>query len=335
MGRQRDRFTRNRGSRKTAGAWPAVALVAALATGCAGGDGQLASLDAAGGEGAETHAADPYEATNRELLESNLWTYDSMVEPSVEAYRWALPDVLRQGVSNVIDNLSEPRVFINDLLQGELERAAESLTRFAFNTTIGFGGLFDRASQMGIPPHDEDFGQTLAVHGVEPGPYLVLPLLGPSNPRDALAWVVDLALDPANYLLFPISFGANIVGTTVDRFARDPEQLATLRATSMDFYTTLRDAYLQNRAYEIANGAVDQGPEADPFDELEDNSQDEKTGRDPLEDDLDRLLGEELSLSRALFDEAGFYPASGYPRSTPLAAPPMSRGRSGFNLTGY
>ena len=154
---------------------------------------------------------------------------------------------------------------MNGLLQGEWERAAESLTRFAFNTTIGFGGLFDRASEMGLPTHDEDFGQTLAVHGIEPGPYLVLPLFGPSNPRDGVGRVVDMALDPANYLLFPIALGANLVGSTLDRFGRDPAQLETARAQSLDFYVTLRDAYLQNRAYEVANGAVVPNALTDPL----------------------------------------------------------------------
>ncbi len=237
-----------------------------LLAGCAGSAGperggpqpalQSASLEEEllGGS-AEGVAEDPFEDLNRALLDNNLWTYDNLVEPVVRAYRWAVPEALRLGVSNVIDNLAQPRIFVNDLLQGEWQRAADSFARFAFNSTIGFGGLFDRASEMRIPRHDEDFGQTLAVYGVEAGPYMVLPLLGPSTPRDALGRLVDMALDPANYLPTAAAALVNLSGSTVDRFARDPERLAKLRESSIDFYSTLRGAYLQNRSFEIGNGA--------------------------------------------------------------------------------
>ena len=235
----------------------AVALAAALG-GCADGGRQVA--DGGGDENLERplygqDPSDPYEAINRATLERNLALYDGVIEPGVRAYRWTLPAVLRQGLSNVLDNLATPRIFINDLLQGEFERAAVSFGRLAFNTTIGFGGLFDRASQMGLEKHDEDFGQTLAVYGVGGDPYLMLPLFGPSNPRDAVGRVVDMALDPANYLLFPVSLGVNLTASTLDRFARDPERVEALRRDSFDFYATLRDAYNQNRAYLVRNGA--------------------------------------------------------------------------------
>ena len=243
---------------------------------------------------------DPYEATNRDLLDNNLWTYDNIVAPVVEAYRWALPEVLRAGISNAIDNLAQPRIFVNGLLQGEWQRAADSFARFAFNSTIGFAGLFDRASQMNIPRHDEDFGQTLAVYGVESGPYLVLPLLGPSTPRDALGRLVDMALDPANY--FPITAAAllNLSGSTVDRFSRNPERLAELRATSLDFYTTLRGAYLQNRAFEIGNGAeqIDTAATRDAWAEA--------LGDDFEEAEVEPSSGDPApTLSRSVFPLAG------------------------------
>ena len=271
-----------------------------LLAGCASAPGpQSASLEQELLGGAPD---DPFEETNRALLDNNLWTYDQVVEPVVRAYRWALPDAVRQGVSNVLDNLSQPRIFVNDLLQGEWERAADSFARFAFNSTIGFAGLFDRASQMNIPRHDEDFGQTLAVYGVESGPYLVLPLLGPSTPRDVIGRLVDMALDPANYLPIPAAFVANLGGSTVDRFARDPDRLAELREQSLDFYTTLRGAYLQNRSYEIGNGqlAEDDAATEDAWAEALSESFDENS--------LEPSAGETTPqpLSRSAFPLAGF-----------------------------
>lgn len=243
---------------------------------------------------------DPYEDTNRDMLDRNLWTYDQIVEPVVRAYRWALPEAVRNGLSNAIDNLSQPRIFVNDLLQGEWERAADSFARFAFNTTIGFVGLFDRASQMGIPRHDEDFGQTLAVYGVEPGPYLVLPLLGPSTPRDAIGRLVDMALDPANYFPITAAAAANLTGSTVDRFSRDPERLAEIRETSLDFYATLRGAYLQNRSFEIGNGteAPETAENADAWAEA--------LSEDFEEADIEPSAGDTtMPLSRSAFPLAG------------------------------
>ena len=244
----------------------ALSICGALA-GCADGGRQLA--DAGSDENVEppvtdAYPGDPYEEINRATLDRNLAVYDGFVEPVVRAYRWAVPEFVRIGLSNVLDNLATPRVFINDMLQGEFARASDSFGRLAVNTTLGLGGLFDPATLMGIEKHDEDFGQTLAVYGVEGDPYLVLPLFGPSNPRDAVGRVVGMAFDPANYLLFPVSLAVNMTASTVDRFARDPESIEALRRDSFDFYATLRDAYTQNRAYLVRNGAPD---DDDPFEE--------------------------------------------------------------------
>ena len=254
----------------------AVALFGALA-GCAEGGRQMA--DAGNDENfappvTDAYPGDPYEDINRATLDRNLAVYDGVIEPVVRAYRWAVPEFVRIGLSNVLDNLATPRIFINDMLQGEFARASASFGRLAVNTTLGLGGLFDPASEMGIEKHDEDFGQTLAVYGVEGDPYLVLPLFGPSNPRDAVGRVVDMALDPANYLLFPVSLAVNMTASTVDRFARDPERIEALRRDSFDFYATLRDAYSQNRAYLVRNGAPE---EEDPLEEWLSDDFDEDT----------------------------------------------------------
>ena len=110
-----------------------------------------------------------------------------------------MPDFARDGVHNFLANLDSPVTFANDVLQGEVRRAGETLVRAGFNTTAGLGGLIDVADAIGIPPHTEDFGQTMAVWGFSEGPYLVLPLLGPSNPRDAVGRGVDVFFDPLTY----------------------------------------------------------------------------------------------------------------------------------------
>jgi phospholipid-binding lipoprotein MlaA len=130
-------------------------------------------------------ANDPYEPFNREALKRNAKIDTYIVIPTVEAYFSLVPEDGRRGVHNFLGNLALPTIFLNDMMQGEVSRAGKSMWRLTVNSTVGLGGFLDPASKMGIPGHGEDFGQTLAVWGVGEGPYLILPLLGPSNPRGA------------------------------------------------------------------------------------------------------------------------------------------------------
>ncbi|MFK7915155.1 MAG: VacJ family lipoprotein [Pseudomonadales bacterium] len=143
---------------------------------------------------------DPWNGINRAIYRFNAATDDVLLNPLVKGYRRITPEFARQGVTNFFDNFDDIRTFINQGLQARPKRAGETALRFITNTTIGIGGLFDVASRFGIPKHEEDFGQTLGRYGVGPGPYLMLPLFGPSTLRDGLGRVVDAgfqaAIDP-------------------------------------------------------------------------------------------------------------------------------------------
>ena len=147
----------------------------------------------------EPTPGDPYEGWNRGVLKFNTAVDQAALGPISSAYGAVVPDFAKQGVDNALFNLGEPVTAINSVLQGKPERALDASWRFIVNSTLGLGGLLDPASEMGLEPHTEDFGQTLAVWGVPEGPYVVMPLLGPSTLRDSFGFPVDAALNPLNY----------------------------------------------------------------------------------------------------------------------------------------
>ena len=151
--------------------------------------------------GADGYADDPLEGLNKAFFYLN-GTLDLFVfEPLAQAYRFLMPNVAKPRIHNGFENLGLPVVFGNDLLQLEVEAAGETLVRFIVNSTVGVAGLFDVAADLGIPPHSRDFGQTLHSYGAGDGFYLVLPLFGPTNLRDAIGTGVDSLMDPKSYLL--------------------------------------------------------------------------------------------------------------------------------------
>ena len=177
------------------------------------------------------------------------------MRPVAKAYSEYVPEGVRTGVHNVVQNLKEPAVAVNDLLQGNVKRAWELVQRLAVNTTVGGVGVVDMAAKWGLPPHKADFGQTLAVWGVGEGPFVELPLLGPSNSRDAMGAVVDMALNPLTFVGGPpatyataATSGANLVDTR----AQHLKDLDELERNSLDYYATLRSVYRQHRDAEIA-----------------------------------------------------------------------------------
>ena len=200
-------------------------------------------------------ANDPYEPFNRAMLDFNLALDKAILRPVTSAYLEIVPDPLQTNVHNFLQNLRGPVIFANDLFQGELDRASTALLRFAMNSTFGILGINDFAAEVGIEKHDEDFGQTLAIWEVESGPYLVLPIFGPSSPRDGVGLLADTLIDPFTWLT-PLEFRlGRSFGTAVDKRARNFDQINDLEKNSLDFYSAVRSLYRQKRRDEIRNGA--------------------------------------------------------------------------------
>lgn len=201
--------------------------------------------------------ADPYEATNREIFDFNLKIDRTFLRPTAERYVAYVPAGLRDAIRNVLDNLHAPVILANDILQGEGRRAEQTAGRFLVNSTLGVAGVVDMGSRMGIPAHEEDFGQTLAVWGAGEGPYLMLPLLGPSNPRDTAGRLGDIALDPTIYLKIKrhlLWSATREYVTIVDTRSRNLDAFDAIERTSLDFYAATKSLYRQHRDSEIRNG---------------------------------------------------------------------------------
>jgi phospholipid-binding lipoprotein MlaA len=208
---------------------------------------------------------DPLEPVNREIFSFNLVLDQYVIKPTAQAYRDVLPDEVRDSIHSFFNNLRSPVIMFNDLIQGQGKLAGDTFARMWLNTVLGLGGVFDVASRSGIPFHDADFGQTFGVWGIGPGPYLMIPVIGPSNPRDAVGFVADGAADPANgiasakdvdWVAYP---RAAVEG--IDLRSRNIDILDRIQSTSLDFYATIRSLYGQRRAAQIRHEAP---PEAAP-----------------------------------------------------------------------
>jgi len=207
---------------------------------------------------------DPFESVNRAIFNFNEYFYQYIVRPVATAYRDYLPDPVRHGVNNVIDYLKSPVYFVNDILQLKPDKAMEEFARFLINTTAGFGGIRDAATIAGIPRQDEDFGQTLGYWGLGEGPYIVIPIFGPSNPRDAVGkYLVDGYFDAVNmwadntdreYIIY-----SRAVVDGVDTYAGLMDELDNIKKTSIDYYAAIRSMYRQKRAALIRDGKPAEG----------------------------------------------------------------------------
>lgn len=197
---------------------------------------------------------DPWESYNRAMTRFNDDVDDALLKPVAKAYKTLVPQTARTGVGNFFGNLGDAWSFVNNVLQGNAEGALHSFWRVAVNTSIGIGGLFDPASEMRLVRHKEDFGQTLGRWGADSGPYLVLPLLGPSTLRDTLALPVDVYGQPLGHV-HDVPVRNSLLGLQiVDTRARllNAEQL--LDQAALDPYAFTRDAYLQKRRNDVLNG---------------------------------------------------------------------------------
>ena len=198
---------------------------------------------------------DPFEPTNRVFYAVNNGLDTVVLRPIALAYKYVVPAPVRTGVHNVLENLGSPVIFSNDLLQGKPRRAGDTALRFLINTTVGVVGIFDVAKSAGYPEHSTDFGVTMALWGVPEGPFLFLPVLGPSDPRDAAGFGVDVALDPLTWI------GRGTVVTDLDwtRYGLEAVDIRTgvlgeigqIKKTALDPYATFRSLYRQHRASQI------------------------------------------------------------------------------------
>ena len=228
---------------------------------------------ATGGSARTAVQTDPWEPLNRPLYAVNDALDRYTLKPIARGYKTVMPAFVRTGVSNFTNNLSAPASALNTLLQGKPVGALSELARFVVNTSVGIGGLVDVATACGLERHDEDFGQTLAVWGVPDGPFVMIPFLGPSSMRDALALPVDWVTN-VQFRIEDSSLRDKINGVRLlDRRYR---LLAAERLLegSADPYVTLRESYLQNRRFKIHDG--EPPTDEDPYEDFEDFEDDEE-----------------------------------------------------------
>ncbi len=200
---------------------------------------------------------DPWESMNRSVFSFNERLDTNVLKPVAKGYKWIMPDPFETAIGNVFSNLNDIPVTFNNILQLKFKNALRSSGRLLVNSTMGVGGMLDVASGMGLEKQNEDFGQTLGYYGVSSGPYLVLPVLGPSSTRDAGGLMFDLASDPvAVGSFFVAPFIGPVVGSTrfADTRARLLENDKTLDEASLDKYEFIREAYLQRRRNLVHDG---------------------------------------------------------------------------------
>ncbi|HBA98653.1 MAG TPA: ABC transporter [Gammaproteobacteria bacterium] len=209
---------------------------------------------------------DPFEDINRTVYGFNETVDDNLLEPVSRAYKDHVPEVAQDGVSNFFGNLRDVSTLANQILQFKPVESIETLGRILVNSTIGLGGLFDVASDMGLTTDDEDFGQTMGVWGVEEGPYVVLPLLGPSTVRDGAGLFVDTTsdanmIDKTEGIGFISSSTINIIDKRVELLP-----VTDMLDLSDDPYTMMRSSYLQKRKFDVFDGNLP--VEEDEFDDF-------------------------------------------------------------------
>ena len=234
---------------------PALGAVGLALVGCAAPGTGPGAAPGQTAEAAEVEFNDPLEDLNRSIFRFNQAVDEVVLVPVAKGYRTAVPPPLRASVYDFLRNLNGPVTFANDVLQAQPLLAAQTLARLTINSTVGVGGMFDVASRIGVPHHSNDMGITFATWGIDEGPYLVAPVLGPTNPRDIAGNVADTFIDPADYFagkhhLWYASLARTVV-SGIDVRSRNIEALADIEKTSLDFYATIRSLYRQRRAAEI------------------------------------------------------------------------------------
>lgn len=220
---------------------------------------------------------DPFEVINRKVFAFNEVVDGVLIDPLANMYRMGVPDDMQIMVTNVLHNTGEPLIFLNDCLQAKKNKALESFCRFFINTVFGVFGIFDVAKHLGLEPHQEDFNTTLKYWGVPQGPYIVLPVFGPANPRYISGLVVDYFTDPANIYARSHDRDSMLYWRTSLQFvtarANITEDIRNFRENSLDFYAAMRSFYKQYMDASRIDGKVQyKSPSLDEFmfdDEME------------------------------------------------------------------
>jgi phospholipid-binding lipoprotein MlaA len=231
-----------------------LAIAAAIATGCASTSPQRQEIH------------DSIEVVNRPVFSVNRAVDHAAFGPIARGYKKITPSVFRHSVSNAQRNLTFPQRFVSSLGQAEFEKAGVELGRFLVNSTVGIGGLLDPATPMGIPKYDEDLGKMLAAWHVPPGPYIVIPVLGPSTARDGLGDLASIALNPLVWA--GVSVPPLGVLFAINRRAEADDRIRQAEAAALDYYVFARDAYIQRRTRFIRNEYVTLPEEGEIPDEI-------------------------------------------------------------------
>ena len=205
---------------------------------------------------AELRNPDPWEPVNRAVFRFNDTLDTYALKPVAKGYDRVMPKFLNDGVTNVFNNLGEPKNLVNNILQGKLHDAGVDLGRFLMNTTVGVVGVFDVATRMGLQRNDEDFGQTLGVWGVQSGPYVMLPLFGPSTLRDGSAFAAE-GFGGYNYGSQTDHVRTRNTAAGIDVVDTRARLLTQERLIRGDKYRFIRNAWLQNREFKVKDGQVE------------------------------------------------------------------------------
>jgi phospholipid-binding lipoprotein MlaA len=225
---------------------------------------------------ADSGPKDPWEGFNRGIFSFNEKVDIYFFRPVAVGWDFVVPELAQTAIRNVFANVRFPIIFLNDLLQAKPIQAGEDLGRFVLNTTVGIGGIWDPAKEFGILGNNEDFGQTLGYWGVPPGPYLVLPFLGPSSPRDAAGFVADSVVQPYPYFIAWYVSAALTATNLVNTRARYIEEIDENRKTALDYYSFQRNAYVSFRENLVRDREKEETP-SDGLYYFEDEEEEEET----------------------------------------------------------
>lgn len=252
---------------------------------------------------------DPWERTNRKAYALQERLDRIFIRPIARLFHALAPGPIGKGIHNALTNLSEPVVFANDLMQFRIKRASITIGRLATNSTIGLLGLFDVAERLGLPHHNDDFGVTLGRYGAGPGPYMYVPLVGPTTVRDLIGKGADVVMDPFYWVSYANSTEIGLIRGGVsgldERVSSEP-QLKSILADATDPYATLRSIYLQNRQSQVEGGE----PLLQPLPAFDDPSPaappaPASAGASPVEDETSARAQEAASSTQGAVSPAG------------------------------